>query len=209
MWTDTTECLGISTIATGYVIKHGNMAPFIGSTIYNDRYPFEILIPDDEDPDTIHSVKYYNLHNSKGEMVAALEGMDTLLNYCEDRGLDPGEYTVNLKTDFQFLRTVISNNINVKKIPQIDGKQVLLGEIKNVQGQFHRVNCELIEGSTNIAHNICGLKMKDYMEKEVNTIVEQVGEAIELNRRESVTERSGLKSDFYEIYKNPSLSIPQ
>jgi hypothetical protein len=199
IFTDTKEFSNISSIAAGYVIKYENLEPLIGCSVYNDNQPFKLEVEDYKGKS--HVKKYKGLHNSAGEMVAAFDGLEAAECYCSEIGVDPKECTVIIKTDFKFLKTILKDSLNPnKEYKNNNDKRELLNKLLEAKNRFKEVMPELIQGDTNLAHRICDLEMETYIEKVFRKVVEEIAYRKSSNK---------VKSDFYEIYENTDLCIPQ
>lgn len=171
VWTDCSESSDQSTTTTGFVIKdeYHNWPPLIGSNVYDKEHPL-----------IIDSHKYERIHNSKGEVMAGIESLNALIDYCDVFRLNPKECVIEMKTDFNYLKRIINGKFN--KNEENKEKKILIDELRKVQKKFNKVNCEEIERCTNIAHNICLFKMREYTGNEsYNRIIKS----------------------FYDIYENP------
>jgi len=144
---------------TGFVIKHSKLPPLIGSNVH------------------------YGIYNSTGELRAGIESLRALTEYCDCLGINSKNYRVEMKTDFEYLKTVINSNVVSS---DNNKKRRLLNKLKGLQKTFKSVKCDEIERISNIAHNVCTFRMKDVVYKE--------------NDR-------GIVRDFYEIYENPSTCV--
>lgn len=140
---------------TAFVIKHGKSPPLIGSNVH------------------------HGIYNSTGELIAGIESLRALTDYCNCFGMNAKNYKVEMKTDFEYLKRVVDSAVVFSEDRR---KRKLLKKFKKLQKEFKDVSCDEIQRSSNIAHNICTFKMKDFAYKE--------------NDR-------GLVRGFYEIYENP------
>lgn len=163
VWTDasTVETHNNTKTSIGYVIKDSDMPPLCGSAIYD------------------------NIKNSKGELTAGIECLDTLAGYCRCFNIDTEKCIVELKTDFPELKNAINNNIKIGN--KNEEKKKLLEELEKLKGEFKIVICEEIKRWTNIAHNVCYFRAK-----------EAVGNGKKNNN---------LVEDFLKYYKQPELCV--
>ncbi|MEM5778069.1 MAG: hypothetical protein QXD43_01450 [Candidatus Aenigmatarchaeota archaeon] len=130
LWTDASskEFSGGIVTATGYVIKYDNLPPRKGSNIH------------------------YGINNSKGEIQAGIESLISVKKYCKWLDLNPKDCKVLMKTDFDYLSNIISEDLTEKN----DLEKML----HNVKNCFKEVKCEEIDRRVNIAHNVCCLRLR-------------------------------------------------
>ena len=154
VWTDASSIInnGIDETSTGYVIKDGKMPPFCGSKIYS------------------------GIGNSKGELKAGIESLETLAEYCNCiPGIDTKNCIVELRTDFHELKKSIDKR-KIRKTEEPKKKRIFR-ELKKLQRRFKYVDCKEIYRSDNIAHNVCYFQIS--------------------NRG------NGIVKSFSELYENP------
>jgi hypothetical protein len=142
--------------AVGYVYKDRDRPPILNSKIYNGIY------------------------NSSGEIKAGIDFIKDINSYCRSMNVKTEGCTVNLKTDFDYIKSLLGFDSPVFDNPR---KQELYDTLIDQISMFGKIDCELIEGKTNIAHEICYSKLMglDFV--------------------------PGKK--FMEIFRDPSKSIPK
>ena len=151
VWTDASskEVYQSVMTTTGYVIKHGDLSPSNGSSVY------------------------YGINNSKGEITAGIESLVSVRKYCRRLGLKPSDCEVEMKTDFNELSNIINGKLNISRFPEDPKKQELKIMLKDIQNSFKNVCCEEIHRKTNIAHNVCCLRMRRETDNDsLNGLVE-------------------------------------
>lgn len=116
----------------GYVIKYKGLTPLVG---YCDCE---------------------GIDNSKGEISAAIEALDTLDGYCRGIELDTKDCEVKILTDFKDLKSMVKCNSCLDK--KLEGYRETLKELK---GKFKEVSCEEIYRDFNIAHNVAALGFRE------------------------------------------------
>lgn len=108
-------------------------------------------------PPIINSYIYDNVYNSTGEVKICIDSLKNLKGYCKSMNVKAENCNVNLKTDFNYIKTLLTREPKFT----YSHKQEMYERLKKQIDLFGKVECDLIEGRTNIAHDVCHARMLD------------------------------------------------